>query len=480
MVPLRRKILRKGFKLFDLLIMACSFFLAAWAVYYQIDDISFRQFLSIRVKALNFGLFLGFLLVWRAMFFFSGLYHSRRFSTRWAEIIDVIKATSLGTLVIYITSTLFRIQMVNPTFVVVFWTASSTIAISSRLILRYGLKRVRIGGRNLRHMLIVGTNPRAVQFARKIEKKPDLGYRIIGFVDDNWAGIGEFRKTGYALVADFNAFRTLLRDRMIHEVVIALPVNSYYQQASRIVAVCEEQGIIVRLLLSSIFNLKLARSKTEQFEDDSVITLYTGTMEGWQDLVKRMVDFTLSLVLLIILAPLFFCTVLFIKVTSSGPVFFIHERVGLSKRRFCLYKFRTMTPDAEQKLSYMEHLNEVSGPVFKIKNDPRITPIGRFLRRTSIDELPQLINVLKGDMSLVGPRPLPVRDYNGFDQDWQRRRFSVRPGITCIWQVDGRSDIPFEKWMELDMQYIDQWSLWLDFKILAKTIPAVLKGSGAA
>jgi lipopolysaccharide/colanic/teichoic acid biosynthesis glycosyltransferase len=251
-------------------------------------------------------------------------------------------------------------------------------------------------------------------------------------VDDEWAGIGEFRKTGYPLVADFNDFPALLRDHVIHEVVIGLPVNSFYQQASRIVALCENQGIIVRFL-SSIFNLQLVRSKTEPFEDDLVITVYPGAIDGWPVLVKRMLDLTFSLVLLIILAPLFFCTALLIKVTSSGPVFFIHERVGLSKRRFRLYKFRTMTPDAEQKLSQLEHLNEVNGPVFKIKNAPRITPIGKFLKKTSIDELPQLINVLKGDMSLVGPGPLPVRDYNGFDQDWQRRRFSVRPGITCIW-----------------------------------------------
>jgi len=138
-----------------------------------------------------------------------------------------------------------------------------------------------------------------------------------------------------------------------------------------------------------------------------------------------------------------------------------------------------MVADAEQKLYEIEHRNEVSGPVFKIKDDPRITRTGRFLRKTSIDELPQLFNVLKGDMSLVGPRPLPVRDYNGFDQDWHRRRLSVRPGITCLWQINGRCSIPFEKWMELDMEYIDRWSLWLDFKILVKTIPAVLNGSGA-
>jgi lipopolysaccharide/colanic/teichoic acid biosynthesis glycosyltransferase len=166
--------------------------------------------------------------------------------------------------------------------------------------------------------------------------------------------------------------------------------------------------------------------------------------------------------------------------TSAGPVFFVQERVGINKRRFKVLKFRTMVVDAERRQQTLETLNEATGPVFKIRNDPRITPLGKFLRKTSIDELPQLCNVLNGDMSLVGPRPLPVRDYNGFSQDWHRRRFSVRPGITCLWQVNGRSRLPFEKWMELDMEYIDRWSLWLDLKILVKTVPAVLKGSGAA
>jgi lipopolysaccharide/colanic/teichoic acid biosynthesis glycosyltransferase len=139
-----------------------------------------------------------------------------------------------------------------------------------------------------------------------------------------------------------------------------------------------------------------------------------------------------------------------------------------------------MLPNAEKMIAVLEKKNEASGPVFKIKNDPRITPIGKFLRRSSIDELPQLLNVLTGDMSLVGPRPLPLRDYEGFNEDWQRRRFSVKPGITCLWQVNGRSGISFDQWMLLDLQYMDEWSLWLDLKILAKTVPAVLRGAGAA
>jgi lipopolysaccharide/colanic/teichoic acid biosynthesis glycosyltransferase len=182
----------------------------------------------------------------------------------------------------------------------------------------------------------------------------------------------------------------------------------------------------------------------------------------------------------VMLLPLFGIIAALIKLSSEGPVFFIQERVGLNKRKFRIYKFRTMVPNAEQLMAQLEQENEISGPVFKIKKDPRITSIGRLLRSTSIDELPQLFNVLKGDMSLVGPRPLPLRDYEGFSDDWQRRRFSVRPGITCLWQVNGRSSIPFEQWMKLDLQYMDEWSLWLDLKILARTIPAVLKGSGAA
>ncbi len=183
--------------------------------------------------------------------------------------------------------------------------------------------------------------------------------------------------------------------------------------------------------------------------------------------------------MIIILLPVFVAAALLIKLTSPGPVFFVQERVGYNKRRFKLYKFRTMVPGAEKKQKELEQLNEMSGPVFKIGKDPRITPIGKFLRKTSVDELPQIFNVLKGDMSIVGPRPLPVRDYEGFDQDWHRRRFSVYPGITCLWQINGRNQISFEEWMKLDMEYIDNWSLGLDLIILAKTIPAVLKGSGA-
>jgi exopolysaccharide biosynthesis polyprenyl glycosylphosphotransferase len=261
--------------------------------------------------------------------------------------------------------------------------------------------------------------------------------------------------------------------------MVALPMQSSYAQAARIAALCEEQGIIVRLL-SDIFNLRLAQSTAGEFEGEVVTTLSAGSPDGWQHLLKRSLDVSLSLVAMLLLSPLFLLAALIVKLTSPGSSFFVQERVGLNKRRFRLYKFRTMVADAAERQWEIEHLNEARGPVFKIKNDPRLTPVGKFLRKTSIDELPQLFNVLKGDMSLVGPRPLPVRDYEGFDQDWQRRRFSVRPGITCLWQINGRSSIPFEKCMELDIEYIDQWSLWLDFKILAKTIPSVLKGTGAA
>src|ERR1700722_18568673 len=168
-----------------------------------------------------------------------------------------------------------------------------------------------------------------------------------------------------------------------------------------------------------------------------------------------------------------------IKMTSPGNILFLQDRIGLNKRRFKIWKFRTMVPGAERLMPSLEGQNEATGPVFKIRNDPRVTPLGRWLRRTSIDELPRLFNVLRGDMSLIGPRPLQVRDFDGFNEDWQRRRFSIKPGMTCLWQVNGRSGITFDQWMLLVLQYMDEWSWWFDLKIWVKTVPAVLKGAGA-
>jgi exopolysaccharide biosynthesis polyprenyl glycosylphosphotransferase len=456
-------------------------FLVGTGVSYHLagTKVSFVTFLDMRVKVQNFALFLGLVTIWHMIFCLLRLYESRRFSTRWAEALDVIKATSLGTVVIFTFSVLFHIALVTPGFLVAFWLGASIVTILSRLVLRVVLEKIRRLGRNLRNLLIVGTNPRAVDFSRKVQAKPELGYQLLGFVDEEHAVSSEFKQTGYSLVADFDGFPGFLRANVVDEVVVSLPVKSLYDQASRIVALCEEQGITVRFL-SNIFNVKLGYRSANQFEDAPVITVNAGAMTGMGPYLKRVLDFSVSLSLLILLSPLGFIVGALIKLTSLGPVFFVQERIGLGKRRFRLYKFRTMVVDAEKQLAAIEHLNEISGPVFKIENDPRLTPIGKFLRKTSIDELPQLFNVLKGDMGLVGPRPLPVRDYEGFDEDWHRRRFSVRPGITCLWQVKGRSNTSFDDWMKLDMEYIDHWSLALDLKILLKTIPAVLIGSGAS
>jgi exopolysaccharide biosynthesis polyprenyl glycosylphosphotransferase len=479
MSTLRRSILLQAAKLFDLMLMVFSFGLATMLVAHESSVVSLAEFFSMRVKVGNFVLFALFLLAWHVVFSSLGLYTSKRFSSRWAEVFDITKATTLGSAIVLVAAIFLRIHMVTPLFILIFWAATTLGGTGSRLLVRAMLTGVRRRGRNLREIVVVGTNQRAVRFARKLELRPELGYRIAGFVDDAWGGLAEFRKTGYPLVSDFAGFHLFLREQVADEVIVALPMQSSYAQAARIATLCEEQGIMVRLL-SDIFNLRLAQSKAGEFEGEAIISLSTATPDGWRHIFKRALDVSLSLVAMLLLSPLFLLAALVVKLTSRGPALFIQERVGLHKRRFRMFKFRTMVLGAEKLQREVEHLNEVSGAVFKIKNDPRLTPVGRFLRKSSIDELPQFFNVLKGDMSLVGPRPLPVRDYQGFDQDWERRRFSVRPGITSLWQINGRSTTPFEKWMELDMQYIDQWSLWMDFKILAKTIPAVLKGSGAA
>ncbi len=479
MTHARRQALMTVLKVYDLILMAVVLALSPLPAIVRHHSITLEQFLAMRVRIQNFFLLFVLLAVWHIILVASGLYQSHRLSKLRDDAMDVLKATSFATLSAFLLGGVLHIRMTTPQVMTWFWFGSSIGLILSRIALRSILRSLRLHSRNLRNMLIVGTNARAIEFAHKIRTKPHLGYRIVGFADDNWDGLKRFNRSGYPLACELQGLPSYLRKNPVDEVVLALPIRSFYFEASRIAELCEEQGIINRVL-SSLFDLKLARSRTEEFEGEFLITHYTGGIEGWPAIAKRVFDFWASLALLLLLSPVLAVAALLIKLTSPGPVFFKQKRLGLNKREFLIYKFRTMIPDAEKKQREIEHMNEVSGPVFKIKNDPRITPVGRFLRKTSIDELPQLINVLKGDMSLVGPRPLPLRDYVGFDKDWQRRRFSIRPGITCLWQVNGRSSIGFEQWMELDMQYIDKWSLWLDMRILLKTIPAVLRGSGAA
>ena len=271
---------------------------------------------------------------------------------------------------------------------------------------------------------------------------------------------------------------SILAQEPVDEVFITLSRDKYGHLVEMIVRLCEEQGILVRLQ-SALFELRSTRWHVEELDGMPIVTIWSGPPDGWPFLVKRLIDICGSAALLLALIPLFALVAVLIKLDSPGPVFFRQERIGLSKRRFRLFKFRTMIEGAEKQQQMLEHLNESDGPVFKIKDDPRITRVGKFLRRFSIDELPQFLNVLKGEMSLVGPRPLPVRDIERINVPWHKRRLSVKPGMTCLWQVNGRSNIGFDDWVRMDLEYIDKWSLALDMKILLKTIPVVLRGRGA-
>jgi len=477
-----RQIFSNGFKLFDLFLMMVSFVVATLPQYERVGRFSLAEFFEMRVKLGNLILFIGFLVIWHILFNLFGLYGSKRLASRWDEIRDAVRATTTGTFMIAVFGLAFRIWVVNRIFLALFWVLTTALVILSRSTIRWVLASARRHGKNLRNMLIIGTNPRALEMVERIQRKPELGYRILGCADEDWQGIEEFKKHGVPLVSDLDNLPAYMRRNIVDEVVLALPIRSFHTYASQIAATCEQQGIMIRFL-PNIFDLKESRHRADEFDGDAMISHETTITDFWGLTIKRAIDIVVSLTAIIILSPVLVLTAILVKLTSQGPVFFVQKRLGLNKRMFNIYKFRTMVMDAEARLKELEHLNEADGAVFKIKKDPRITLVGAFLRKTSIDELPQLFNVLKGEMSLVGPRPLQVRDYELFEThcgDWQRKRFSVRPGITCLWQIMGRSSTTFDRWMELDLQYIRTWSLWLDLEILAKTVPAVLRGSGAA
>jgi exopolysaccharide biosynthesis polyprenyl glycosylphosphotransferase len=312
---------------------------------------------------------------------------------------------------------------------------------------------------------------------KEIEQKHKADFRVLGFVDSpNGHPVPE--EVHRRMLGQLEELDSILMNRVVDHVMIALPVKSCYDAIQRTIAVCEQAGVESEYL-PDVFKLALARPRYGTLDDYGIVRLKV-VQDGYRLVVKRVIDTMGSLLGLVCFAPLMTVIAVAIRVSSPGPVFFAQERYGLNKRRFAMWKFRTMVVDAEALQSKLEPLNEAEGPVFKIRLDPRITRIGRVLRKNSLDELPQLFNVLRGDMSLVGPRPLPTRDVSRFDNPHLMRRFSVKPGLTCLWQVTGRSNTDFSRWVSLDLEYIDKWSLALDFKILAKTVPAVVRGTGAA
>lgn len=475
MLYFRRRLLVILFQLSDMFIFVATLLIALWFVTYHGNHITIWEFFSLRIKVLNFIVFIGMLLSWHIAFITFKLYRSRRQENVARELKDILKATTMGTAIVYTLATLISgYKALTPLFVVFFWLSSTTVTISFRGLLRYALGKVRLRGRNLRLLLIVGTNQRAYDFAARVEKNKEMGYYILGYIDETVYQ----HKEGMKLIGTLEDFPAIIRNHVVDEVVITLPIKSHYGEIRRIVQSAEEQGIMIRYFCD-LFNTKNGWWKPQVLDDFSGLTMAFLPQESWECLAKRAMDVIVATLLIIATLPLMVLVAIIIKLTSPGPILFIQDRVGYKKRIFRFYKFRTMVVDAEKLQRELESLNEMDGPVFKIRNDPRITKVGRWLRKNSIDELPQLFNVLKGDMSLVGPRPLPVRDYEGFDQDWQRRRFSALPGITCTWQISGRNNISFEDWMKLDMGYIDNWKLSEDLKILLLTVAAVIGRNGA-
>jgi exopolysaccharide biosynthesis polyprenyl glycosylphosphotransferase len=279
------------------------------------------------------------------------------------------------------------------------------------------------------------------------------------------------------VLGDIDELETILMSNAIDEVVIALPVKSMYDQIQKAIGICERLGTQSQYSID-LFATKITKRRSVDPNDPSLILLHMIHNETGMAL-KRLTDIIFAGMSLILLSPLMLVLALCVRMSSKGPILFRQPRYGLNRRIFTMLKFRSMVVNAELEQSKLEHLNEAGGPVFKMQSDPRVTMVGRFIRKTSLDELPQLWNVLVGDMSLVGPRPLPIRDVSRFSEAWLMRRFSVPPGITGLWQVSGRSKTTFAHWITLDLEYIDRWSLLLDFKILAKTLPAVLRGEGA-
>ena len=416
-----------------------------------------------------------FLVAWAVVGYFSSFYRDLELTNPIQLILKIVSQLAIVLVVMYAGLYLLRRTDISRTYVLLIGVVDFVLLLIGRAASYWGVAIMRERLSRYHYLLIVGCGPRAREMATLIEEGRGMGLRLVGFVDPESQTGSPVDLSGYKVFA-LDAVGAILQTHVVDEVVFAVDLQGL-ARLEPLMQQCADLGIRTRVQLEFL-PPAYSRIYLENFRDVQLLSLSSAPDSELRLFFKRVFDVVLAFVSLVVLSPLLGAIAAMIKITSPGPVFFQQTRCGLGGRRFMLYKFRSMINNAEQMRAELHQLNELDGPVFKISDDPRITPVGRWLRRFSLDELPQLWNIFCGDMSFVGPRPAVPEEVEQYE-DWQRRRLRMRPGLTCIWVLEGRSHVDFNRWMQLDLKYIDTWSLWLDAKIFLLTIPIVLSGRGA-
>jgi exopolysaccharide biosynthesis polyprenyl glycosylphosphotransferase len=410
---------------------------------------------------------------WVTTLWLFGLYRLRvRWSAR-TEVTDVARSVLLIAVATFVLLFWLKLPNVSRQFLLLLFPTQLVLTVASRFFLRWAFATARAQGMNSRFVLIVGAGPTAVAFADRIERRPEMGLHVIGHLagpEDSGAVPG-----ARAIIGRVDDIETILHTRIVDEVAICLP-SSQIALVEPITRLCEDEGRIVRIPIDAT-GLTLPGARIEDFDGMRILSLVYGPDRAVALVMKRLIDVAVSALALLVLSPILALIAVWVFLRDGPPVLFRQVRIGEHGRPFAVVKFRTMIPDAEELLGDLEDRNEIRGAAFKVTDDPRVTPTGRILRALSLDELPQLWNVLRGEMSLVGPRPPLPREVDEYDV-WHRRRLSMKPGITGLWQVAARREPEFDRWVRMDLDYIDRWSLWLDMKIILRTIPAVISQQG--
>ncbi|MFA5142992.1 MAG: sugar transferase [Candidatus Omnitrophota bacterium] len=478
----KEAVVRRAVILLDIIVVSFSFFLTFFLrrhlhAFYSLDLIpSVRVLAEMAAPIRDYFIVLVLIVpAWAFSLYFNGMYNSLRTKGLLEVVWIIIKSAFFTTLAFGTCVFFFKLEYVSRVFFIMLITVGMSFIFVEKAAIFSVMHFMRKRGYNFRKILIVGTGRRAVRFIRKLEEHPEWGLRIVGIVDYEQVNVGKII-SGVEVLASLDKIPQIIERRAIDEIIFLIP-RTQLGKIEEYLYVCETHGIDATIAVD-LFDVKISRLRQTDIGGIPLITFATTPASEQQLFLKRALDVIVSGLAIALLSPLMLGIAILIRATSKGPVLYIQKRSGLNGRKFVLYKFRSMYKGAHGKLSELTGKNEMSGPVFKIRNDPRVTPAGRFLRKFSLDELPQLFNVFMGAMSLVGPRPPLPKEVKQYEP-WQRRRLSMRPGITCFWQIGGRNKIDFDEWMKLDLEYIDNWSLWLDIKILFKTIPAVLTGKGA-